>query len=129
MFVKRKKSEKTRLAEEQRTHLRIGLDAEVTVDSETNFYYGLSENISEGGLFISTFRTEELGSELDLTITLPGQSRPLQIRGRVQWLREHSPRNSEAPPGFGLRFLNPTPELLTQVRQFIQQREPTFYEE
>ena len=37
-----------------RSSQRIKLEAKVTLRSQTNFFVGFSENISEGGIFIST---------------------------------------------------------------------------
>ncbi len=127
MFVKRRKKEQACPAD-NRTSQRVEMAAEVTIDSDHNFYYGLSENISEGGLFVNTYQTIELGSELELLFTLPGHQGPLKVRARVQWVREHSPLNQELPAGMGLQFINPAPELLELVRGFIVQREPAFYE-
>jgi uncharacterized protein (TIGR02266 family) len=126
MFVKRKQSGAR--ASEQRHHTRVAVEAEVTIDSEHNFYYGLSENLSEGGLFVSTYQPEELGRELELTFTLPGTPDPLRVRARVQWVREYSPQNCEVPSGIGLQFIDPPQSLINAVRTFIQKREPGFYE-
>lgn len=127
MFVrKRKIAPRTR--EEQRNFRRVTLEADVTVEGEHNFYHGISENISEGGLFISTYELFPLGAELDLCFTLPTHPVPLRIRGRVQWVREYSILNRELPPGLGLQFIDPGPELLSAVREFVACREPTLYE-
>jgi uncharacterized protein (TIGR02266 family) len=126
MFVKRRKLAPN--PAHQRDHQRVALEAEVTIDSDHNFYYGLSENISEGGLFVSTFQPAPLGAELELTFTLPGRDDSLKVRGRVQWVREFSALNSDVPPGVGLQFVDPNDELMSAVRSFIRQREPAFYE-
>ena len=126
MFVKRKKLAPS--PADLRAYQRVSLEAEVTIDSEHNFYYGLSENISEGGLFVSTFQPAPLGSELEITFTLPGREEPMRVRGRVQWVREYSERNREVPPGVGLQFVDVNEEILGVVRRFIRKREPAFYE-
>ena len=127
MFVKRRKPAGPSPAD-LRTHQRVTLEAEVTIDSDHNFYYGLSENISEGGLFVSTFQPAPLGAELEITFTLPGGKEPMRVRGRVQWVREYSERNNEVPPGVGLQFVDVDEDILGAVRQFIRDREPAFYE-
>lgn len=127
MFVKRKRTAAPSPAE-LRAHQRVSMEAEVSIDSEHNFYYGLSENVSEGGLFVSTFQPAPLGSEIEVSFTVPGRDKPLQVRGRVQWVREYSDRNREVPPGVGIQFVEPTEEVLSAVRWFIRKREPAFYE-
>ena len=48
---------------------RVALKAQVTVSSETNFFTGLSENISEGGVFISSLAPPEIGTIIDAEIS------------------------------------------------------------
>ena len=45
---------------------RIRLEARVTLRSQTNFFVGFSENISEGGIFISTQSPPDIGDEIDV---------------------------------------------------------------
>jgi len=40
-------------AEARRAHVRHDVELEVSLESESNFYMGLTENLSEGGLFIA----------------------------------------------------------------------------
>lgn len=126
ILIRRKRAAPVPL--ERRACQRVALAAEVTIDSEHNFYCGLSQNISETGLFISTFRPEPIGTEVDLSFTLPTHDGPLSVRGRVQWVREHSPLNADLAPGMGLQFVDPSDEVLQAVRAFVQCREPAFYE-
>ena len=58
----------------QRVHSRAELSLAVTLMGENNFYVGLSQNISEGGIFIATYRVLPLGTRVLLTFTLPGSS-------------------------------------------------------
>ena len=74
---------------EKRGHPRLAIDVKVSMNTESNFYAGLTENISEGGIFIATYDNFPMGSTMDLAISLPGQP-PLQVKGVVRWIREHS---------------------------------------
>ena len=49
-------------------------DLEVTVDLESdhNFYTGLTQNISSGGVFIATHHLRKIGDRITLKFTLPG---------------------------------------------------------
>jgi uncharacterized protein (TIGR02266 family) len=126
MRIKRKRAAQGTV--NQRVHQRVSCEAEVTFDSEHNFYLGLSENISEGGIFVATFQPAEIGAVLELTLRLPGAPSPFQVRAQVQWVREHTPENRAQPPGIGLKFIEPPPDLIAAVRTFIARREPAFYE-
>lgn len=125
-----KKKPRAVSAQDQRNHLRIPLKVEVTIDSEHNFYVGLSENVSEGGIFVATYQSVELGTVLDLTFTLPGQPQPTQIdmKCRVQWLRDFAAAADGLPPGLGLQFVDPSSDALKTVRDFVRRREPAFFE-
>ncbi len=48
-------------------------DLEVTVDLESdhNFYTGLTQNISSGGVFIATHHLRRIGDRITLKFTLP----------------------------------------------------------
>ncbi|MDW8281570.1 MAG: PilZ domain-containing protein [Myxococcales bacterium] len=113
---------------ERRACQRVALVAEVTIDSEHNLYWGLSENVSEAGLFVSTFRPEPIGTEVDLSFTLPTHEGPLSVRARVQWVREPCLFHADLAPGMGLQFIDPSDEVLQAVRAFVRCREPAFYE-
>ena len=104
-----------------RTELRV----EVLLETDVNFYYGMTHNLAEGGLFVCTYELFPIGAELTVHLTLPPDTTPLSLRGRVQWVREYSERNHELPPGIGLQLLDPPPAAL---RDLLAQREPTLYE-
>jgi len=48
-------------AENRRVHARYALDLEVSMSSEHNFYAGLAENISAGGIFVATVTVQGWG--------------------------------------------------------------------
>ena len=55
------REQRERLAQERRTSMRMKLHAKVTLASESNFFMGLTENVSEGGIFVSTLSPPEMG--------------------------------------------------------------------
>jgi len=91
--------------------------------SESNFYTGLLENISLGGVFIATDITFPVGANLTLTIELDDGLAPICVSGQVRWSRACPPR------GVGVRFRDLAGAELTRVRQFANRREPGFFEE
>ncbi len=79
---------------------RYLLSAAVTPNGDNNFYAGLSEDISDGGLFIATCQRLPVGTPVLLRITLPTSSEPIQLRATVHWVRgpealAHAPRSLE----------------------------------
>ena len=91
--------------------------------SDHNFYTGISENISEGGLFIATFDEFPIGTEVDLEITLEGQAR-VEVHGIVRWIRKPTPSQSNTIPGVGIEFISLTSTARNVIQQFIQTRAP-----
>jgi uncharacterized protein (TIGR02266 family) len=112
----------------RRVHSRHGVAIDVTLESESNFYMGLTENLSAGGLFIATHTLRPLGTAIDVTLQLPGAEDPVRVRGTVRWVREYS-ETSDGGPGMGLRFDDITEEDAHIIRQFLAARDPLFYDE
>src|SRR4051794_38121863 len=86
-----------------RSHRRLSLEMEVSLQSDSNFYLGLTENLSNGGIFVATHLVQPIGTIVALTLRLPNRKIPLALHGRVRWVRDLS-LNVEAPPGMGIEF-------------------------
>lgn len=126
--------------EDRRRHARYVLSLAITMEGENNFYAGLSENISEAGVFIATHRTLPIGTPVVLSFTLPSSDEPLSIGGTVQWVRgpdAAAPRDSmfgadreseTVKPGMGVQFSDVGEESLRAIRAFMSRRSPEFFE-
>src|SRR3954468_4207501 len=107
-------------------------DLEVTVDfeSDSNFYAGLSQNISAGGLFIATHRIKRVGERIHLKFTLPGASKPIECETEVRWIRENSSLlRTDAATGMGVRFIDMAPADTAIIQKFIESRESLLYDD
>jgi len=111
---------------EQRTAPRVAMQASVSVHSETNFFTGFTENVSEGGVFIVSLCPPEVGSELDVDIAV-GDTESRRFRGRVAWIR--SDENGQ-PSGCGVQFIDVTPEQAEALDRMVSSadRDPLFYD-
>lgn len=127
------------LAEDRRRHARYALSLAITMQGDNNFYAGLSEDISEGGVFIATFRVLPIGTPVVLSFTLPHADEPITASGVVQWVRGPEatahPGNvfggGELPgvmPGIGIRFHDLDAGTRKVIRDFMQQRKPVFFD-
>lgn len=121
-------SSSSRLHAQRRHAPRYRVDLDVSLGSEHNFYAGLAENMSAGGVFVATHLLKPVGEVLELTIHLPESHAIVQCAGEVRWIREYT-EHTELPPGMGIRFLDPDPELLHAVDGFLATREPLFFDE
>jgi uncharacterized protein (TIGR02266 family) len=111
---------------DQRGYPRLPVEIDITLESDSQFYAGFSENLSEGGIFVATHALRPVGTRLDVAFTLPGVKEPLRVEGDVCWLRIHS-ETSDLPPGMGLRFVSLTSHDAEVVRAFCRQRTPLFF--
>jgi uncharacterized protein (TIGR02266 family) len=114
-------------SDNRRVHARYAVDLEVSMSSDHNFYAGLAENISAGGIFIATHIQKPVGERLEMSLTLPG-GYSFQCLGEVRWIRAYSDVGN-SKPGLGIRFLNLSPEATGLIERFVRNREPLLYDE
>lgn len=95
---------------------------EVSIDlhSRSNFYTGITENISEGGVFIATDERLPLGTRVDLAFALPG-GEEIRTHGVVRWVREPA---GNLAGGMGLGFEEVSEEAYLAIREFLESRAP-----
>ena len=53
-----------------RAYRRLCLELEVTLESDSNFYMGLTENLSDGGIFVATHAIQPIGTIVALTLRI-----------------------------------------------------------
>jgi uncharacterized protein (TIGR02266 family) len=110
-----------------RAHRRLALELEVSLQSDSNFYIGLTENLSNGGIFVATHLVQPIGTVVALTLRLPNRKEPLQLTGRVKWVREWSAA-LEAPPGMGIEFETIPDDSARAIHEFLAARTPLFFD-
>jgi uncharacterized protein (TIGR02266 family) len=98
----------------------------VGLQSDSNFYVGFTENVSEGGLFVATYFAKPLGSRVEMAVRLPGREDPLVLRGIVRWVRDYA-ATSDGHPGMGIQFESLSEEDRKVVVAFLETRDPIFY--
>lgn len=126
---------------ERRRDPRFELSLAITLQGANNFYTGLSEDISDGGVFIATHVRLAVGTPVTVWITIPGSDAPTRVSGTVRWVREPSAiANAEnnfcgdlqlsqaAPPGMGVQFHDVSDPTRQAIRSFMTCRRPDFFE-
>ncbi len=111
----------------QRSSPRANVVVDVAMHSDNNFFMGLTENLSEGGLFIASYDDIPLGTELALSLNLP-EHKTIQTRGAVCWVREYTQYTKDLAPGVGVRFLDMAEADQLVIREFIRRRDPILYD-
>ena len=126
-------------AQDRRRAPRYALSLAITMQGDNNFYAGLSEDMSEGGVFIATHHALPIGTPVNLSFTLPDADEPIFVYGTVQWLRgpDATARwdsnfgagaETGVMPGIGIRFHDMEPASLKAIRTFVRQRSPVFFD-
>ncbi len=105
---------------------RVKMQAAVDFHSDNNFFNGFSANISDGGLFVATVNLVPLGTEVDLSFTLPSGEK-IDAKGVVRWVREVNDKLPDAFPGIGVQFSALNPAAQDAIDTFLAQRDPLFY--
>ncbi len=106
---------------------RVAVELGVTMTSDSNFYVGFANNISEGGLFVATHQMVEVGSTVDLRFELPGEDEPVVVEAEVRWQRTAVDYDSGILPGFGVQFGDLDDETRARIERYIEDREPIFH--
>jgi uncharacterized protein (TIGR02266 family) len=112
---------------ERRQSPRVALCVEVGFQSDSNFYAGFTEDISEGGLFVATHMLQQVGTEVSLTFTLPNDYE-LRVTGVVRWLRDPHDLDGDTRPGMGLQLRGLSQEDQAMIREFLALRDPLFHD-
>jgi uncharacterized protein (TIGR02266 family) len=124
---------------ERRREPRFALTLAVTMNGDNNFYCGVSENLSESGIFIATVHELPIGTVLRVTFSVPTSAEPISVLGEVRWLRRSSAvaargtvfgeeDGASVKPGFGVQFLALDEHASDAVRRFLRYRAPDLFE-
>jgi uncharacterized protein (TIGR02266 family) len=114
-------------ADNRRSSPRVSAAVDVTMNTEHNFYAGITVNISEGGVFVATYDKLPMGTIMELNVSLPGSS-PIQAVGEVVWIREHNRFTEDLPAGVGVKFTEISQEDRLAIEEFSRVRAPMLYE-
>jgi len=93
--------------DERRREPRMRMDAFVTGTSETTFFSGRTENVSEGGVYIATLSPPGIGEHVSLRVQAePHRFLMVEVEGQVAW---HRIDQKGDVIGCGVAFVQPDP--------------------
>jgi uncharacterized protein (TIGR02266 family) len=107
---------------------RQDVEANLGASSETNFYVGFSGEIAEGGVFVATYNTLDVGTLVYVIVNLPG-GYEFKLPGRVHFVRDPMDLSAEAEPGMGVKFEALPADNRELILRFIRKRAPMFYDD
>ena len=113
-----------------RTAERYDVEIKVDLASDHNFYTGLTQNISAGGLFIATHVLRRIGDRITVKFTLPGSRKSLEVETEVRWIRENSALvRVDGATGMGVRFINLSVAATNAIQKFLHDRESLYVDD
>jgi uncharacterized protein (TIGR02266 family) len=112
----------------RRSTQRMAIEADVGFQSDSNFYTGFTEDVSEGGLFVATYQLLDLGTETAVSFTLP-DGHLVSAMCKVRWVRELNEMTPDMHPGMGLQFVSLSGEDKSAIEAFLSHRPAMFYDD
>jgi uncharacterized protein (TIGR02266 family) len=95
--------------------IRKGIKSEVFADEHVSF--SSSVDLSKGGIFISTPDPLSNGSEVNMSIHMPGHGE-IEIKGVVKWVRTDEIGSEKA--GMGIEFVNISSDLKKKLDELVE---------
>jgi uncharacterized protein (TIGR02266 family) len=102
------------------------IETDVGFVTESNFFVGFAGDLSDGGLFISTWQTLPVGSAVQVVFTLP-DGHQARARGTVMWVREADETAADGAPGLGVTLEGLDERDMRSVSSFMAKRAPIFH--
>ncbi len=112
----------------QTGRVSVDYDLKVSVGSGHDFYTGLLQDISTGGLFIATDKIHRIGDAITVRFGFPGRPEPIEAKGIVRWQRSHFADDSQ-PEGYGIQLEGLPAEVVAAVNKHLQQNSSLMYSE
>jgi len=104
-----------------RKHARVTLQMDVEYNIGEQFEKGVSYNISRGGIFIESDKTLPEGETTTLRFVLDAEQAPVEIKGRVAWVRREEGKSLvEHPAGMGVEFIYDDEKSRNLVSGFVR---------
>ncbi len=102
--------------ENKRRATRANKKVKSEVADSQSLTFSTSQNISQGGIFISTPDPLTIGSEVSLSLYIPGED-PVKLKGVVRWTNENE--SPEKSCGMGIEFIESNEEAISTLKKYI----------
>lgn len=112
-------------ADERRAAPRVRFERPVHVSraSDDNFYAGILQDISTGGVFVATAEPLPVGLRLQFELAID-EDPPVPLVGEVRWART-AEVVGEGEVGVGLAFIGLPPAVRARIERFVQRERET----
>lgn len=109
---------------ERRRFFRLNLLADLTFTRSSiseEEKVSLTKNISKGGICFIVYEQMSVGEILDLNVYLPDKNKPINVTGRVNWVKEFSIGDPVKGKRFdvGIEFLRISEQDKEEIERYI----------
>jgi len=101
-----------------RKEIRVEKTLSLNYKDKQSFVDAYTENVSNGGLFITTENPFEQGEQFLLELQLPGLSDSMKIKCEVAWARKQG-EETDDPNGMGVKFVEITKRDNQTLKQYL----------
>jgi uncharacterized protein (TIGR02266 family) len=101
---------------EKRKFERSKVDTKSEVHFDEGMTFSKSTDMSNGGIFITTPEPLGQGSEVSLSLQIPGEE-SVEIKGVVRWVRESD--DDESKSGMGIEFVDISENDLENIKKVV----------
>jgi uncharacterized protein (TIGR02266 family) len=102
---------------EKRKSERVKKWIKSEVHSDEHVSFSSSVDLSRGGIFISTPEPLNNGSEVNLSIHIPGHGE-LEVKGVVKWIRSEETSSNKA--GMGIEFVGMSSDFKKKLDELMK---------
>ena len=107
-------------SKEDRTDHRVPIQMLVDYKSGGNYLFDFCRDLGTGGVFIESSKPLPVGSDLELTFTIPDSKETLRTSGKVIWSQPPIQDRKEVLPGMGVQFANFSESNRKTLDKFIE---------
>ncbi|HNT26668.1 MAG TPA: TIGR02266 family protein [bacterium] len=125
--TKRDKDDVIYTRSSKRVDVELGVSFEMADEGPHKFYTGITQDISQGGVFLATHRILPIGDKVRLTFSLSG--REISAQAEVVWSCDSVTAATYTGPGMGLRFMSISEEDKRFIEEYVKQRETIYYDD
>ena len=108
------------MSDEKRKHSRIAKKIKSEVHSEEIMTYSTTQNLSQGGIFITTPEPLQIGTQIELSLNFPDDD-PIDVKGIVRWHRDEVGDDIKA--GMGIEFIEIAEGKIDTIKKNISNKD------
>lgn len=117
---------------DKRRDTRIGAEFsvsfEVAAEGPHKFFTGITQDISKGGIFLSTLQTLPIGTKMRIEFAVEGRN--IAAQAEVRWTREPEASDSVGvTAGMGLRFIEIAEDDRAYIDAYVKEKETIYYDD